>query len=156
MHRRRGILRHMIGRLHDEALRRGEPIAALWASEGRIYQRFGYGLAATRLSIEMDAREVALRPEVTLVDDGRVRNAKPAEIDTFIKVYDQVLADRPGWSTRNEAWWNRAVVDIKESRQGGTPLRAAVHDGPNGVDGYMLWSVKGEWGATARRHGADP
>ena len=30
----------------DDVHARGEPIAALWASEGGIYGRFGYGLAS--------------------------------------------------------------------------------------------------------------
>ena len=46
LHRRRGLLTTMISRLHAEGLDRNEPVAVLWASEGRIYQRFGYGLAA--------------------------------------------------------------------------------------------------------------
>ena len=36
----------MMAALLDQAAERGEPIAALFASEGAIYGRFGYGLAA--------------------------------------------------------------------------------------------------------------
>src|SRR5689334_181445 len=45
-HRRRGILTHLMRRQLDDVRERGEPLAGLWASEGAIYQRFGYGLAA--------------------------------------------------------------------------------------------------------------
>src|SRR5438067_1312561 len=46
-HRRRGVLsalmRAQLHTLHDTG---AEPVAALWASEGQIYGRFGYGVAA--------------------------------------------------------------------------------------------------------------
>ena len=45
-HRRRGVLRAMMRAHLDDAHERGEPIAALWASEETIYGRFGYGAAA--------------------------------------------------------------------------------------------------------------
>ena len=44
-HRRRGINTRMMGAILEQAADRGEPLAALFASEGAIYGRFGYGLA---------------------------------------------------------------------------------------------------------------
>src|SRR5688500_1371101 len=44
-HRRRGINTRMMAAILDQAADRGEPLAALFASEGAIYGRFGYGLA---------------------------------------------------------------------------------------------------------------
>src|SRR5438094_8152379 len=43
-HRRRGILRSLMRAQLDDVQERGEPMAALWASEEPIYGRFGYGL----------------------------------------------------------------------------------------------------------------
>jgi len=148
LHRRRGLLRSMITRLHDDAIRRGEPIAALWASEARIYQRFGYGQAASRLSIDLNKNEAALRPESLLPPVGTVRRVPADDVDTFLKVYDRALAERTGFSSRNEAWWTYVLSDLKESRGGATALRAVVHDGPDGPDAYMLFRVKSEWGVT--------
>ena len=45
-HRRRGVLRAMMDAQLRDIHERGEPIAALWASEETIYGRFGYGIAA--------------------------------------------------------------------------------------------------------------
>ncbi len=45
-HRRRGILRSMMERHFADCRDRGEPVSILWASEGAIYQRFGYGPGA--------------------------------------------------------------------------------------------------------------
>jgi predicted acetyltransferase len=37
-------MRRQLADVHE----RGEPVAALWASEGAIYQRFGYGRGTQR------------------------------------------------------------------------------------------------------------
>src|SRR5690606_513793 len=74
-HRRRGLLRRLMHRqLREVYEARREPFAVLWASEGRIYQRFGYGLATTKLSLEIDTTEVRLaEPEGYM--SGRLRAA---------------------------------------------------------------------------------
>ena len=52
-HRRRGILRAMMRKQLADVHERGEPLAALWASEGSIYGRFGYGLASLSGSVDV-------------------------------------------------------------------------------------------------------
>ena len=60
-HRRRGILRRMM-RMHlDLAHERGEPIAALWASEGAIYGRFGFGVASLYGDVSLPKAHSAFR-----------------------------------------------------------------------------------------------
>src|SRR5581483_6410539 len=61
-HRRKGIASQLLVRQLAQVRAAGEPVAILWASEGRIYQRFGYGLATRRMSFDIDAREVRLNP----------------------------------------------------------------------------------------------
>lgn len=90
VHRRRGILRQMISLLHQDAARRGEPVAVLCASEGRIYQRFGYGLAATRLVMDFDTRDVSLRAAAAPTGDGgRIRQGAPADLDPLVQVFER-------------------------------------------------------------------
>ena len=55
-HRRRGVLRTMMDAQLRDIHERGEPIAALWASEETIYGRFGYGIAAWAGEIKLGAR----------------------------------------------------------------------------------------------------
>lgn len=142
-HRRQGLLRHMIEKLHVDSLALGEPVAVLYASEGRIYQRFGYGLASRAVVIEANSAEVSLRDSGR--DDGRVRAVAPDSLDIFQKVFEEALADRPGWSARDDRWWRYQTADVKAVRGGATALRAVVHEGPGGVDGYLLWRAKSEW-----------
>ncbi|HWB34775.1 MAG TPA: GNAT family N-acetyltransferase [Rugosimonospora sp.] len=144
-HRRRGLLRWMITEQLADIRGRGEPIAALWASEGRIYQRFGYGLAAWRLALEID-HEVALNTPVP-AEAGRLRSAKfdDTAADLLTKTYERVRLARPGFSNRSEAWWRKVLSDPPSAREGATPMRLTVHEGTDGIDGYAIWRVKTDW-----------
>ena len=141
-HRRQGLLNRMITNLHDTAIALGEPVAVLWASEARIYQRYGYGLAAQVLAMEAQTSQFGL------VDPSgdAVRSVPVAtSIDIFAKVFDAARESRVGWTDRDERWWKFRLFDGKARRRDTTKLRAIVHDGPDGVDGYLLWRVKGDW-----------
>jgi predicted acetyltransferase len=140
-HRRRGLLNRMMAQLFADARRLGEPVAHLWASEGRIYQRYGYGLAATRLALDVE-HEVRLR-EPFADPDGRLRSIGLDDADPELrKVYDQVRSDRPGMSSRDDAWWKRTLGDPPSWRRGATRRHVVVHETADGVDGYALWRVK--------------
>lgn len=141
-HRRRGLLSTMMARLLTQAGQAGEPVAHLWASEGAIYQRYGYGMAAQRAAIDAP-REVQLRqpPPAGAVRQVPLDAGTPPELPP---VYERVRAGRPGWSSRDARWWRRILADPKTLRHGATALRATVHDGPDGPDGYALWRVRND------------
>jgi predicted acetyltransferase len=145
-HRRRRLLTRMMHRQLREVRDAGrEPIAVLWASEGRIYQRFGYGPAAQRLQLKLDTREVALTGSQTPAG-GRLRAGTPAAVQIELaKVYDQLRPDRPGWSSRDDRWWRYVLADPPSRRAGATERRAVLHEGAAGIDGYALWSARGSW-----------
>ncbi|MGC9671036.1 GNAT family N-acetyltransferase [Planosporangium sp. 12N6] len=147
-HRRRGLLTRLMTRQLHEVRGRGEPIALLWASEGRIYQRFGYGLAGLRHTVMVDKREVRInRPADPAA--GRLRDAAPEQVRKELEqVYERVRAARPGWSSRNGNWWSWRLEDPPSRRQGHTERRAVLFEGPDGTDGYALWRRKGEWDET--------
>lgn len=147
-HRRRGLLNRMMRQqLRDVT----EPIAVLWASESRIYGRFGYGLAAYRLEMAVESAEVRL-PAAT--SPARLRAGTPAALrPELVKVYDQVRADRPGWSSRPESTWAYVLGDTAWHRGGNTELRAVVHEGIGGVDGYALWRTRGSWTGNSNPNG---
>src|SRR4030095_7204067 len=58
-HRRRGVNTELMRRQLDDARRRGEVAAVLYASEGGIYGRFGYGLATFGLSFRAETARSA-------------------------------------------------------------------------------------------------
>jgi predicted acetyltransferase len=103
-HRRRGVLRSMMDTQLRDVHERGEPIAALWASEETIYGRFGYGIAAwageLRIPHEWDAFAEPLEPA------GTTRFATPEEArELFPPIYEAARRERPGMTSRDEAWW---------------------------------------------------
>ncbi|WP_432831186.1 GNAT family N-acetyltransferase [Dactylosporangium sp. CA-092794] len=131
-HTRRGLLRRLIT---DQLTTAPEALAALWASEGRIYQRFGYGLASQNVTLRANLREVSLRMPPS---PGELRGVVPANaIAEFSQVYSRVLPTRPGWTGRSETWWKHLTLDAETRREGHTAERAVLFENPDGVvDGY--------------------
>ncbi len=142
-HRRRRVLTRMMRRQLADIRALGEPVALLWATEGRIYQRFGYGLGVTRLIFEAEREVRLLHPAEGA---GRLRSVPRTEAaDVLAKVYDRVRAERVGWSSRDARWWEYVLSDPPSSRNGRTAPRITVHEGQSGVDGYAIWRIKQDW-----------
>ncbi len=141
-HRRRGLLTTLMHRQLREIRDAGrEPIAVLWASEGRIYPRFGYGSAAPRYMLSVDT--TGLRLPAPAPTEGRLRLDRPdAHRDELARLYERVRAGRPGWSRRDERWWSYVLADLKAHRGGATERRVLLHEGADGLDGYALYRTK--------------
>jgi predicted acetyltransferase len=146
-HRRRGILTAMMRQqLEDLATAGREPIAVLWASESAIYPRFGYGPAASRLSLEITNREVRLTTPPALPPGGRLRLIKPAAAaDELAAVYERVRADRVGLSSRGAKWWNHLLTDHPGEDEGQTGRRGVLYEDERGPAGYAMWRAEGKW-----------
>ena len=85
-HRRQGLLRQMMDEQLDDVARRGEPLAALTASEASIYERFGYGIATFTTRWELaseyaDTRRVPLTVRCASSRETR-RARRPARCTT--------------------------------------------------------------------------
>ncbi|MEV4642864.1 GNAT family N-acetyltransferase [Actinoplanes sp. NPDC049548] len=145
-HRRRGLLTRMMHRqLREIAAAGREPVAVLWASETKIYPRFGYGHAAPRLRMTVATREVS-PPDAPATGDSRLRLIRPLDaIPELSKVYEQLRATRPGWSSRDERWWRFVLSDIESQREGATAQYGVVHETADGPTGYAIWRTKGNW-----------
>jgi predicted acetyltransferase len=147
-YRRQGLLSGLIRRQLAGLETRREAIAVLWASEGRIYHRYGFGLASTRLDITADVREIGRLPAPGQWL-GRLRDLPVADgVDAARVVYDNVWRARPGWSERTDAWWRHLTADPLGRRYGATALRILVAEGPDGAEGYAIWRATGQWSAT--------
>jgi predicted acetyltransferase len=140
-HRRRGILTAMMAHIHQDAHRRGEPLAALWAAESLIYPRFGYGLASRDQEFEIERGQTAWLQ--TKPAPGRLRLIEPeAAPSQFPAVFDQELRRRPGMIPRSEGWWRLRLLDIKDRRGGNSPMFHVVYEGGSGLEGYVAYRVK--------------
>ena len=150
-HRRRGLLTRLMHRQLRELRDGGEPVAVLWASEGRIYPRYGYGMAAQRLELDVDLRETrVLDPADPSAGPGvgSLRVGDPGQLrPDLAAVYERLRPGRPGWSGRDDRWWRDVLADSPARQSGQTALRVVLHDGPTGPDGYALWRTVSDWDA---------
>jgi predicted acetyltransferase len=144
-HRRRGVLRAMMRAHLDDVHERGEPIAALWASEETIYGRFGYGPAAY-------AGEVSIPKEyvdfvATREPSGTMRIVeKDDALETFPPLWEGLARERPGVFMRSRDWWAlRALRDPPERRGGAGPKRFVLLEVDGAPAGYAIYRHKMDW-----------
>ncbi|MCC6222664.1 MAG: GNAT family N-acetyltransferase [Thermoleophilia bacterium] len=144
-HRRRGLLTRLMRRQLDDLRAWGEPLALLWASEGGIYHRFGYGLASWNARIEAERDRFALRHPAER--EGRVRLVGHEEaLGLLPAVYDRVRSVTPGFCARPAAWWECiTLADDEFARSGAGPLCRAVVELGGRPEGYALYRVQRAW-----------
>lgn len=132
---RRGIATELVRhQLHDIAAR-GEVVATLRASEATIYERFGYGVASSSQSVEVDTRRAALRPGVGT--GGPVRLLDTAQAwDVLPRIYAGNRSPRPGTVERAPVWW-RGLRLRAEAYSG--PWYVAVHGEPGAESGFVRY-----------------
>ena len=141
-HRRRGINTALMRTQLDDVRERGEPLAALFASEGGIYGRYGYGMAAffgeVNLEVERSAFVSGHR------SSGRMRLLDRAEALPLMRgVYDSEQARRPGMIAMDDRWWEWLFFESSKDKD--EPVKYVVHEQDGTVDAYATYKVKHEW-----------
>ncbi|MDT7783741.1 MAG: hypothetical protein QOF58_2160 [Pseudonocardiales bacterium] len=131
---RRGVLTAL---MREQLEKLPDPVATLRASEGRIYGRFGYGLAGRWRSVEIDAKRTVVTGEMT----GRVRMIDQDTADKLLpELHEAVGLTRPGQIGRWAGWWARARDRKSDAEKSVT----VVHSGPDGDDGFLTYEVSEE------------
>lgn len=140
-HRRRGINTRMMGAILDQAADRGEPLAALFASEGAIYGRFGYGMAS--LFGEFQAESARMAFVKGYEPRGRVELVSKDEAMPMIDgIYDAAL--RPGGVERSKALRDHQFATVGEDKD--RAWMYAVHlDDAGEPDAYAVYWMKHDW-----------
>lgn len=141
-HRRRGVLaammRHHLHTVHDGG--REESLSGLFASEPRIYGRFGYGVASESRRLTLPGK-AHLRVPRELGDV--VTRFEAASGDSHAKivtrVYDAACRQRPGLTVRPPVQWERHLADNPERRPGGAEaLKILVAESAGEPTGYAV------------------
>ncbi|MEU9861507.1 GNAT family N-acetyltransferase [Streptomyces sp. NPDC047971] len=141
-HRRRGVLSALLAELFRRCAGRGEPIAALWASEDAIYGRFGFGPATQGVTVEIDSRRpLALRIDP---DERPLRLIDPADAPAAVGPYfEATRALRAGRTARDEErWTGEWLADEDEDDDELSPPRIVALGDP--LAGYAVYRTKGE------------
>jgi predicted acetyltransferase len=141
-HRRHGINTALMRRLLEQSRERGEPLAALFASEGGIYGRFGYGVATFNCSIDLETDRAdfvrGYRPS------GRVRLLPlEAAVPVLAEIYRRAAASRPGTIAMDETRIRYSLHDHGDAKD--LPFFFAVHEGGDGPDATAIYKVKHDW-----------
>lgn len=140
-HRRRGVLRSLMQRLLEDAAGVGEPWAALYASEGEIYGRFGFGPAAPATSFEIRREALATVDgdvgSVVLLDAEEAKKELPGTVEDHAR-------QRGGMVLRDDAFWDLWLDHHVEQDPEGE-FKARWHAVVPGR-GYAVFRAKdGEW-----------
>ncbi len=143
-HRRRGLMSGMMRLMIDDCHRRGEPLAALWAAEGAIYQRFGFGLATFSLNLEAETSAVGFARDWPREGSFRLLPAGEG-IDLVAPVYEAARSRRSGFLARTPDWWVGILPLTEKDAKGGGARRLVVYETDDGPEAYAVYKTKGEW-----------
>jgi predicted acetyltransferase len=141
-YRRQGLLRRMMTEDLASAKADGLAVAALTASEGSIYGRFGYGVATFERTVKVDTGP---RFRLRHAAAGTVEIAdRKVLLDLAPQVFERVHGLTPGSVVRQEAY--RQTVSGTCGRDGAEDevIKCALHyDAGGSVDGYVSYKFAG-------------
>src|SRR5262245_4166950 len=142
-HRRRGIAAGLMRALLDDARGRGELLSVLYASEGAIYGRYGFGLGTIGLTLRIEtARSAFVRGyeasgQIRLVERERATKE-------ILAVHEASRLGVPGMVHLDERRL-AYVIGHEHGADRKRPTFFALHEGPSGPDGYVIYKVAHDW-----------
>jgi predicted acetyltransferase len=143
-HRRRGLLRSLMTANLTEAKAAGYPFAALTATEGGIYSRFGFGAATWYSDMEIDTTPgfaLVVEPDrrVEICEASKLAELAPA-------IYQRFVEYSPGAMERQALYTVVAAGELDpETGEEDRGVRAALHYDLDGEpDGYVSYKFSGK------------
>ena len=138
-YRRRGLLRRIVEQSFQDMKANGQTVAALWASQAAIYQRYGYSLCAVQRRYEVDTVDLNL---LVQADEGFVvgrENAADA-MPVLKDLYRTFIADRSLYLHRATPLWQASVLG---DREGEGPVHIAICRNSNqDAVGYVVYTLR--------------
>ena len=143
-HRRRGVLTELMREQLDDLHERGEPLAALWASEPVIYGRFGYGIAAPSAAMEAEHAGFAFRDDPGSTGRARLLSKDEAR-KLYPPIYERARLQRNGMMSRSEARWDARVNDPEHWRDGASPKYYVLIELDGQGEAFAMYRIKEKW-----------
>jgi predicted acetyltransferase len=138
-YRRQGIVRRIVEQSFRQMRERGQSVAALWASQAGIYQRYGYSLGSALRRYQIDTVDTALLVQADA--DLKVRRHTPVEVfDTMRDVYRSFIADRTLYLHRAAPLWQAGV--LQESKDAGPIHIAICRNKADQALGYVVYTLR--------------
>jgi predicted acetyltransferase len=145
---RRGVARQLLVTQLRHARAAGYAVAGLRASDARIYERYGYGVASWSVRHELDLTRTELavgtpREELRPVDATE-------SFPLFRRIVDSEPSPRAATVTRWEGWW---TIQAFRTRHGATPHHAVVFGAEGSERGYLRFHTEASdnWFASQSR-----
>lgn len=135
LYRRRGNLRAIMETDFPRRHEHGEPIAALYASQAAIYQRYGYGLVSTQHRYTTEPR--FLRFAQPLPERGALRESSRDEFALLVDLYRTFRERRTGYLHRGAAMWEAGVLAPPAS---GDRLTILIYEEEGQPLGYLVFT----------------
>jgi predicted acetyltransferase len=137
------MMRAQLADVHE----RGEPLAALWASEETIYGRYGYGIASWAGEAVIPREWSAFAQP--LERRGRVRFVTLEEaLELFPPVWGHLERERPGVCSRTRDWWELRVLRTTEE-EARTPKQFVALELDDETQAYAIFRRNMDWEAGA-------
>lgn len=135
--RRRGLLRKITGehfRMMQEI--KTWPIAILHAAHAEIYQRYGYGIVATRYNCGIDPRYIRFSHSLPIT--GQCRELQGEPYDILSDIYRKFRADRTGYLHRARMLWQAVVLSPAPKNQAKAWV---VYEEDGQALGYVVYTL---------------
>jgi predicted acetyltransferase len=142
-HRRRGVMSSVLRKQFEDVHEGDEVIACLYASEGAIYQRFGYGMGVPMGHFSIDKRRSAYAR--ALQPRGEIHMLDRNEAMGVVKdVYERGRPRWPGLLSRPGSWWEFRLYPHAHGDGGWSQWFFAAHQAEE-LDGYVIYRIRQDW-----------
>ena len=138
-YRRRGLVRKIMTGALENMHGAGQSIAALWASQAAIYQRYQFSMTTVRRQYSIDSVDIAFHDgDAGSCDVARVD--ADAALDTIKQIYRQFIIDRMCYLHRGTPIWKMQILDRNENDG---PVWVAIATNEAGEPrGYVVYTVR--------------
>jgi len=138
-YRRQGLLRRIQTQAFADMRDRGQSLAALWASQAAIYQRYGYAMTTVLRSYRVDTTDISFYDGDW--GSGHIERLSVNDAFDVIKsIYIRFVENRTCYLHRSKALW---LQNAMEEIEGQGPIHAAVHfDNEGTADGYTIYTLR--------------
>jgi len=124
-HRRHGALTELMRAQLADAHERGEPLPTLYAFEGGLYGRFGYGLASFAANMDTPKEHARLRPRLAQ-GTARLLVSEDEALEVLPEIYERIQPQAVGMLNRTREWWQARRFYTPPWRKGAEQMRVVV------------------------------
>ena len=136
--RRQGILRAITEQAFADMRKKGQTVAALWASQAAIYQRYGYALGSLQTAYRIDSVDIGFGDG----DEGSTRIERVTVekgFDVVKQLYIDFVAQRTLYLHRAQVLWRNNALSATDATG---PAHIAIARRGSTPTGYLVYHVR--------------